>query len=52
MKNRPQILAHQQNRWNFEGKKKNYFGKIGMILLYAKCSSFSANAKHDSLRAL
>lgn len=21
MKNRPQILAHQQNRWNFEGKK-------------------------------
>lgn len=49
MKNRPQILAHQQNRWDFDGGK-NYFGKIGMTLLYTKRSSFSANPKSLQLK--
>lgn len=54
MKNRPQILAYQQNRWGFgkgankkKAKKKKVkdFGMIFMAPLYTKCFFILYHAK-------
>jgi len=54
MKNRPQILAYQQNRWGFgKGAKKKKrkvkdFGKICMAPLYTKCFFILYHAKRTN----